>query len=217
MFNDKILRTRVEDELNWQPGIDATEIGVAVSDGVVTLTGFVSTYAQKVEVEKAVKALKGVRGLAEELQVRYYPALSNDDEQVAKRVLDMLDWNASTPKGKVKAQVHEGSVTLTGEVDWHYQRQAAESGLRNLRGVRGLSNQITVKARVLASNIKERIQTALERQAEIDASHIKVSVEGAEVRLDGNVRAWSEREAAERAAWAAPGVLMVRDNLMIGL
>lgn len=217
MFNDKILRTRVEDELNWQPGIDATDIGVAVDDGIVTLTGHVPTYSQKVAVEQAVKALKGVRGIAEEIEVRPFPATGTDDEQVAKRVADMLDWNVSAPKAKIKVAVSKGYVTLTGEVEWNFQRLAAESGIRNLIGVRGLDNRITVKAHIQPSDIKQRIESALDRQAEVDADHIHVSVEGNNVRLDGKVRAWYERDIAERAAWAAPGVQRVDDHLMVSL
>ena len=217
MFSDKTLRTRVQDELNWQPGIDSADIGVAVDDGIVTLTGHVPSYFQKVAVERAVKALKGVRGVAQELNVRPFMDAGVNDDQVAKRVADMLDWNVSSPKNKIKVSVNQGYVTLSGEVDWNYQRVAAESGIRSLKGVRGLINEIVVKAQVQPTDIKDRIEKALERQADIDAGNIRVSVDGGKVRLDGQVQGWYEREIAERAAWSAPGVHRVEDHLAVSL
>jgi osmotically-inducible protein OsmY len=215
MNKDVGLKNAVEAELAWVPFVDAAHIGVTAENGIVSLTGHVPTYAQKLAVEKAVKRIKGVCGIAEELEVRLVASFGNDDDEVAKRVANILDWGASVPKGSVKVQVTKGIVTLTGEVDWQFERNDAESGVRLLNGVRGLINQITVKPHVMASDVKQRIETALERQADIEASNIRVTVDGANVRLDGKVKDWAERDAVERAAWAAPGVRTVDDHVTI--
>jgi osmotically-inducible protein OsmY len=217
MNPDKVLKESVEAELDWLPGVDAADIGVAVQSGVVTLTGHVSTYAQKVAVEQAVKRLKGVRGVAEEIEIRPYGNIGQKDDEVAGRVVHLLGWDSSVPRDAIKVEVANGFVTLTGEVDWQYQRLAAERGVRALSGVRGLNNAITVKPHVQPKDIKRRIEAALERQADLDADRIHVTVEGAKVRLEVHVRAWHEREAAERAVWAAPGVQAVEDHVTIGL
>lgn len=217
MNPDKVLRDCVEAELEWLPGVDAADIGVAVQSGVVTLTGHVSSYAQKVAVEQAVKRLKGVHGLAEEIEIRPYGNIGQADDEVAGRVVALLNWDSSVPRDAVKAEVAKGYVTLSGAVDWQYQRVAAERGVRALSGVRGLNNTITVKPHVQPKDIKNRIEAALHRQADLEADRIHVTVDGAKVRLEGKVRAWHEREAAERAAWAAPGVQSVEDRVTIGL
>ena len=215
MNKDVGLKNAVEAELAWVPSVDAAHIGVTAENGIVTLSGHVPTYAQKLAVEKAVKRIKGVRGLAEELEVRLLASFGNDDDEVAKRVANILDWGVSVPKDSVKVQVTAGVVTLSGEVDWQFQRIGAEQGVRLLNGVRGLSNQITVKPHVEAQDVKRRIESALERQADVVASNIRVTVDGATVRLDGKVKAWAERNAIERAAWAAPGVRAVDDHVTI--
>lgn len=215
MNNDIGLKNAVEAELAWVPSVDAAHIGVTADNGIVTLSGHVPTYAQKLAVEKAVKRVKGVRGLAEELEVRLLSSFGNDDDEVAKRVANILDWGVSVPKDSVKVQVTAGVVTLTGEVNWQFQRIAAEQGVRLLNGVRGLSNQITVKPHVEAQDVKRCIESALERQADVVASNIRVTVNGGNVRLDGKVKAWAERDAIKRAAWAAPGVRTVDDHVTI--
>jgi osmotically-inducible protein OsmY len=215
MNKDVGLKNAVEAELAWVPFVDAAHIGVAAENGIVSLTGHVPTYAQKLAVEKAVKRIKGVRGIAEELEVRLVSSFGNDDDEIAKRVANILDWGSSVPKGSVKVQVTKGIVTLTGEVDWQFERSGAERGVRLLNGVRGLINQITVKPHVMASDVKRRIETALERQADIEAGNIRVTVDGTSVRLDGKVKDWAERDAVERAAWAAPGVRTVDDHVTI--
>jgi osmotically-inducible protein OsmY len=217
MNADKVLRECVETELDWTPGIDAAHIGVSAQHGVVTLTGHVSTYAQKVAAESAVKRIKGVRGVAEDIEIRPYGGIGTDDDEVAARVVTLIAWDSSIPKDAVKAEVAKGWVTLTGEVEWQYQRLAAERGVRNLHGVHGLTNAISVKSRLQPKELKNRIEAALERQAELEADRIHVTVDGSAVRLEGKVRAWHEREAAERAVWAAPGVTRVDDRMTIGL
>ena len=214
-MDDKALKKLVLDELEWEPSIDAADVGVTVENGIVRLTGHVANYPQRMTAENAVKRVKGVRGFVEDLEIRPFPK-TYTDEAIAGRVANLLDWDVTVPKEAVKVKVENGIVTLTGQVDWQYQRFAAEQGVRNLQGVRGLSNQVQVKAHVLASDVKRRIEDALERQAELDASRISVSVDGDKVRLDGKVRAWFERDTAERAAWGAPGVRAVEDRVSVG-
>jgi osmotically-inducible protein OsmY len=175
----------------------------------------VPNYAQKATAENAVKRVKGVRGYVEDLQIR--PAgQPYTDEAIAERVANLIEWDVTIPKGAIKVKVESGYVTLSGEVGWQYQRFAAEQGIRKLPGVRGLSNVITVKPSVSAGDIKKRIEEALERTAEVEANKIRVSVVGDKVQLDGNVRAWFEREIIEHAAWAAPGVKAVDDRVRVG-
>jgi osmotically-inducible protein OsmY len=213
-MDDKALRKLVQDELEWEPSVDAADIGVTAENGIIHLTGHVPTYSQKFAVESAVKRVKGVRGYVEDLQIRL--ALdATSDEMIAGRVASLIEWDVTLPKGTIKVKVEGGYVTLTGEVNWGYQRTGAEQGIRRLAGVRGVSNQIHVKPLVQAADIKRRIEDALERQAELEAKQISVTVEGNKVRLEGKVRAWSERETIERAAWAAPGVEAVVDRVSI--
>ncbi|MGZ3402393.1 MAG: BON domain-containing protein [Phenylobacterium sp.] len=213
MFTDGTIKRLVEDELIWEPSIDATGIGVSVVAGIVTLTGHVPTFGQKATAEQVVKHVKSVRGLVDHLDVRV--ADSFDDEQLARRIANLLDWDVTLPKGAVKVQVADGFVTLTGEVPWHYQRAGAEFGLRRLAGVVGLRNLITVKPQVRALDVKRRIELALNRQADLDSGKIAVTVDGDTVRLDGKVKAWFERDVIERAAWAAPGVRRVEDHVVV--
>lgn len=214
-MEDAKLKTLVEQELDWQPGIDTADIGVTVENGIVRLSGRVPNYAQKVAAEAAVKRIKGVRGFAEDLEIRS-GAATYSDEAVANRIANVLDWNVSVPAGAVQVKVEDGFVTLTGTVDWQYQRDAAERVARPQQGVRGLSNQIALKPHVQAGDIQRRIEEALKRQADIEADKITVSVMGGKVTLGGRVRAFFERDTAERAAWAAPGVTAVEDRIAVG-
>lgn len=213
-MDDKVLKNLVQDELNWEPQVDAAEIGVAVSHGIVTLTGHVPYYSQKLAAENAVKRVKGVRGLAEELEVRV-AAAPDSDEAIAARVAAMIEWDVTVPKGVVQVKVEDGVVTLSGEVNWQFQRINAEDGIRKLKGVRYVYNTIAVKAHPQPLDIKRRIEDALDRQAELDAKRISVIVDGDKVRLEGKVKAWFERQLVEQAAWAAPGVRSVDDRLSI--
>jgi osmotically-inducible protein OsmY len=214
-MDDKTIKALVLDELEWEPSIDSADIGVTVEAGIVRLTGHVASYAQKIAAESAVKRVKGVRGYVEDLAIRA-AAPSFADEAIASRAANMLDWDATVPKGAVKVKVEKGFVTLTGQVDWQYQRTAAEQTIRGLMGVRGVSNQLGVKPHVQVSDIKRRIEDALERQADLEADKIRVIVDGDKVRLEGKVKAWFERDLAEHAAWAAPGVRAVEDRVTIG-
>lgn len=215
-MDDKVLKGLVEDELDWEPSVDAVDIGVAVEKGIVHLSGRVSSYMQKVAAETAVKRVKGVRGYVEDLEIRPEGA-GYSDTAIAARAANVLDWDATVPAGAVTVKVEGGIVTLSGKVDWQYQRSAAENGVRPLAGVRGVINQIQVRPVIQAGDIKRRIEDALERQAEVEADKIRVTVTGDKVRLDGRVKAWFERDIAERAAWSAPGVRHVEDHVSIGL
>jgi osmotically-inducible protein OsmY len=215
-MDDKALKKLVETELEWEPSIDAADVGVTVENGIVRLLGHVATYAQKVAAENAVKRIKGVRGYVEDIEVRPFTQ-TYTDEGIATRVANVLDWAVTFPKGAVKAKVENGYVTLTGELEWQYQRMAAEQAVRPLQGVRGVNNAITVKPRVQAADIKRRIEAALERQADLEADKIRVTVDGEKVKLEGKVRAWFERDTIERAAWAAPGVKSVEDRITVGV
>ena len=216
-MGDKSLKTRVETELEWEPSIDAAGVGVTVEGGIVTLSGHVANYAQKIAAERAIKRLKGARGFVDRLEVRLFSALSETDETIAMRIANLLDWDVTIPTGKVKVEVANGFVVLTGEVDWQYQRLAAEQGLRRLHGVVGVSNRVIVKALVRAADVQRRIEEALDRQADLTASKVRVVVDGDHVRLEGEVRVWKDRDTIERAAWAAPGVKAVEDRVSIAI
>jgi osmotically-inducible protein OsmY len=214
-MEDKALRKLVQDELDWEPSVDSADIGVTVEKGIVRLTGRVPSFAQKLAAESAVRRVKGVRGFVDDLEIRAFTA-TYSDEAIALRVANLIEWDAVVPKNTVKVKVDGGFVTLTGTVDWHYQRLAAEHGIARLLGVRGVANQIAVKPHPEAGDIKRRIKEALERQADVEAEKVSIAIEGDKVRLDGKVRAWSEREAIEHAAWAAPGVRSVEDRITVG-
>lgn len=207
------LRDQVLSELEFEPSVNASHIGVAVENGVVTLTGHVGSYAEKLAAERIVQRLKGVRAIAQEIEVRFPADKKTDDDEIAQRALKILTWDTTIPDDKVKIKVQKGWITLTGEVDWYYQRSAVETAVRKLSGVTGITNSITVKPKVQAGDIKQRIENALKRNAELEAEKIHVLVSGGHVTLEGKIKAWHERTVAEQAAWAAPGVVAVVDHL----
>jgi osmotically-inducible protein OsmY len=210
------LRQHIVDELDFEPSIDATKIGVAVSEGVVTLTGHLSSYAEKITAEEAVRRIKGVQAIANEIEVRYPGEKATSDDEIAKRALNILKWNDVIPSDGVQVKVSKGWVTLSGEVAWQYQRKAAEDAVRKMTGVIGVINNISLKPSVLVKDVKERIESALQRHAEIEAGAIQVSVRGENrVVLEGKVDNWDERQAVENAAWSVPGVQSVDDRLII--
>jgi osmotically-inducible protein OsmY len=215
-MEDKYLRQSIIDELDFEPTIDAADIGVAVEDGVATLTGHVGSYAEKLAVEDAVRRVRGVKAIAEEVEVRYPDGKKTADDQIAKRALDILAWDTSVPNERIQVKVQRGWLTLTGEVDWNYQRTAAEQAVRKLGGITGISNLITLKAIPKTDDVKDKIEAALKRSAELESDKIRVSVIGGRVRLEGKVKAWYERQIAEQAAWAVSGVATVEDNLQLG-
>jgi osmotically-inducible protein OsmY len=215
MKTDSQLQKDVMAELEWEPRVDHANIGVAVQDGVVTLSGFVSSYTCKLAAEKAAKRVKGVRGLAEEIEVRFPSDAKTADPEIAKRIADMFDWSATIPKNKLSVKVEHGWVTLSGEVAYHFHREAAKDLASRITGVKGVSNLIEVKKTPSSFDVRSRIVDALKRTADIDASTITVVTEGDTVKLGGKVNANYERRIAERAAWAAPGVNRIEDNIMV--
>lgn len=215
-MDDITLKKDILDELEFEPSIDAADIGVAVERGVVTLTGHVPTYGQKITVEKVVRRVKGVAGIAQEMEVRPFGTNQTADDEIAKRALNTINWNTSIPANAVQVKVEKGWLTLSGEVEWHFQRVAAGNAVRELAGVTNVSNHIEIKQRASAFDVKKRIEEALMRNAEIEANAIKVNLlEGGKIKLEGQVDTWSERSAAVRAAWSAPGVFTVEDRITI--
>jgi osmotically-inducible protein OsmY len=214
-MTDKDLKHNVERALEWEPSIDAGDIGVSVDAGVVTLRGNVASYAEKLTAERVALAIYGVKGLANDLIVHLSSLFQRTDTEIAHAAVDALQWNALLPKDRVTVTVANGWLELQGTVDWQYQKDAAVRTVRDLTGVKGVANKIAVKSRVKAADVKAEIEAAFRRSAEIDARRINVTAANGTVILSGNVHSWSERRQAERAAWAAPGVIQVDDRLAI--
>jgi len=215
-MDDRQLRQNILDELEFEPSISAANIGVAVEDGVVTLTGHVASYAEKLAAERAVRKIKGVRAIAQEIEVRYPSDKKTADDEIAKRALSVLAWHAMIPQDTVKVTVQKGWVTLAGEVNWQYQKKSAEDAVRKLSGVTGVINNISLRPAVSVTDIKRKIEGALARHAYIEAEGIRVNVQdGNKVLIEGKVDSWDEREAVEDAAWSVEGVQVVDDRLTI--
>lgn len=210
---DQEIQADVMAELRWDPSVPATEIGVVVKDGVVTLTGTVDSYMKKWRAEEVAHRVNGVIAVANEIQVRWLGERTDSD--IAAAAVHALTWNSAIPQDKVHVTVDHGWITLKGEVEWQYQRQEAERAVRRLLGVKGVSNLITVKPAATPSDLKKRIQDALVRNAQIDANGITVEVEGSKTILKGKVRSWAEREEAERVAWLAPGITSVDNRITL--
>jgi osmotically-inducible protein OsmY len=212
---DRALKQKVLDELAWQPGVDEAHIGVTVRGGVVTLTGHVGSYSEKCVAERAAGRVTGVRAIAEELEILYLPGADHGDEDIARRALDVISWDLSVPKDRIKVKIEKGWVTLKGDVDWRFQKQAAEADIRNLLGVMGVSNAIEIKPRVPVSDVEKQIKAAFRRNAEFEAENIVVTADGGTVTLTGQVASYFERTLAADTAWSAPGVTQVHDLLTV--
>lgn len=215
MKTDDQLKKDVEGELEWEPSVNAAHVGVAVKDGVVSLSGHLDTFAEKHHVERAALRVSGVRALAVELDVKLMPGHVRSDVEIARAAETALQWNALIPAEHIKVKVEKGLVTLTGEVEWDFQRRHAEKEVRKLTGVMGLTNHIALKPRVTPDNISARIRQALTRQAEREANAIDVQVTGSTATLQGQVHSWSERATAQGAAYSAPGITRVVNELHV--
>lgn len=215
-MDDITLRQLILDELEFEPSIDPANIGVAADNGVITLTGHVSTYAEREAAERATRRIKGVKAIAQDIEVRPAGTHKTADDEIAKRAVNTLGWHVTVPKDAVQVKVQNGWVTLNGRVEWQYQKTAAADAIRDLSGVVGVSNMIEVTPRVSSADVKKRIEDAFRRDAEIEAKGININVADGKVTLQGKVKTWSERQAAEHAAWSAPGVHNVEDRLLVG-
>jgi len=217
MRTDAEIQKDVMAQLKWEPFLNAEQLGVAVKDGIVTLSGIVDTYNKKIGAELAVKKVAGVKAVAEEIQVGVSPLFKRTDTEIAEAVVNALKWHTTVQEDRLKIKVENGVVTLEGEVDWNFQREAARDSVNNLAGVRQINNFITVKPKVTATDVKQKITQALQRHALIDAGKITVEILGNKIILRGTVRSIAERDDAEHAAWSAPGVAIVENKLAIEL
>jgi osmotically-inducible protein OsmY len=215
MKPDSEIERDVKEELGWNPDLDAKDIAVSVDGGVVTLTGFVKSYTDKYEAEAAVKRVAGVIAVANDLEVRMPAVDERPDPDIARDAVAALKSQLPVSYEKIKIIVKNGWITLEGQAEWQYQRQTAETAVRRIKGVKGVTNSIVLKPAAKPTEIKKKIEDAFRRNAELDANRITVEAHGSEVILKGSVRSWVEREEAERAAWSAPGVTNVDDRLVV--
>jgi len=214
MSDDQRLKQAVLDELKWEPSVNAAHIGVSATGGVVTLMGHVESYSEKFAAEKAARRVKDVKGIAEEIEVQLPFNVKHDDEDIATAAVNRMNWDTSVPKDSVKAKVENGWITLTGEVDWHYQQEAAAHDVRGLWGVVGVLNQISIRSKPNAAKIKEDIIVALDRSW-LDPATINVTAQDGKVKLTGTVESWHERDDANSTAWAAPGTTSVENEIAV--
>jgi len=209
------LQQDVQEELEFDPTLDASQIGVSVKDDVLVLTGFAPSYFEKSAAEKAAKRVSGVNAVANDIVVRLPGTYERDDASIAKAALDALKWDVSVPNEKVKLSVANGLITLDGAVPFHFQRAAAETAVRNLIGVRGVTNRITIKPSVRPVEVRDKIERAFKRGAHVEAERMKIDVSGEKVTLSGDVATWLEKADAAQAAWSVPGVAFVQNNLHV--
>jgi osmotically-inducible protein OsmY len=215
MKKDQEIQKDVMQELQWEPFIRSSEIGVAVRDGVVTLSGTVDSYLKKTTAEKAAKRVAGVKIVAEDIEVKYPSDSIKNDTEIAQAILNALKWNSAVTEDKIKVKVENGQVTLDGQLEWDFQRGIVVSEIENLTGVKGITNNITLKNTLPVSDLKQKIKSAFERSAIIDAEKISIEASGSKVTLKGSVRSWKERSDAEMAVWSAPGVYQVDNQLSV--
>ncbi len=215
MKTDNEIQKDVIEQLKWEPFLNSSQIGVAVKNGIVTLSGQVDTFSKKILAEKTTKKVSGVKAIAEDIQVGISPSYKKSDTEIAEAVLNALKWHTMIPQEKIKVSVEEGNVKLEGDVEWEYQRSQAKTAIESLVGVRFITNLISVKAKITPYEIQQKITTSFQRSANIDAGKINVEVVGSKVILKGKVRSFAEKEDAENAAWSAPGVIAVESKLAI--
>lgn len=214
-MTDMKLKQTILDALEFDPSIDAASIGVSVDNGVVTLSGHVPTYFEKMKAEDIAIAIRGVKAIAQEIEVRPAGTHLTADDEIARRVLDVLRWSTTLPADAVKVKVQGGWLTLTGAVEWNFQREAAARAVRDMSGVKGVTNNIIITPKATPADLRDRIERALKRQAELDMNNIRVEVVDGAVTLEGKVHSLAERRMAEQAVWAAPGIREVRDRLSV--
>ena len=215
MKTDAQLKQDIIAELTWEPSVNASQIGVEVKNGTVTLAGHVDSYTEKWQAERAAQRVSGVKGLAVEIDVKLPGLSKRTDADIAQSVRHSLEWTSWLPKDSIKVKAENGWITLSGEVEWDYQRQSAKDAVRSLLGVVGVSDEISIKPKASMTAVKSEIEAALKRRAHTDAQQISVDVRGADVTLSGSVHSWSERELAASSAWSTPGVRKVVDNITI--
>jgi osmotically-inducible protein OsmY len=215
MRNDEQIRDDILEEIDFDPKVEATDIGVTVKDGAVTLHGTVHSYFEELAVIRAAKRVKGVHAVVEEIKIKYPSDTKIDDEDIARHIAHLCDWNTTFRKYDIKAEVKNGRVTLTGDVDWQYQRADIRDQVSRLRGVTGVTSSIGIRPHASSVDVKRKISAALHRSATLESSKINVDVADGKVTLKGNVKAWYERKLAEDAAWSAPGVKEVVDQIRI--
>jgi osmotically-inducible protein OsmY len=214
---DSDIRRDVEDELRWDPDIDATDIAVAVNNGVVALTGFVRSYPQRMQAERDAKRVAGVAGVANDIEVRLPVIDQRPDPDIVRDAVSALKSELPYSSENIKVIAKDGKITLEGTVEWNYARERAEKAVKRVRGAKSVVNSITLKPKVAPNEVRRKIEDAFRRSAEIDASRVTVEANGSEVILRGTVKSWAEREEAERAAWAAPGVTKVDNRVTISV
>jgi osmotically-inducible protein OsmY len=216
MKSDTQLQRDVLDALDWEPSIDVSQIGVTAKDGVVTLSGCVPRYLEKMDAQRTVQSLAGVSAVANEIEVRVPGSGTRNDTDIAAAAVHSLEWHTAVPKERVKLAVRNGWITLEGNVDWQYQRAAAADAVSYLQGVAGVNNLITIAPQATPAEVRAKIEAAFKRSAEVDAQRVRVEAHDGTVTLHGKVSAWAERSEAERAAWSAPGVTKVDNRLTVG-
>ena len=214
-MTDLELKQHVEHALMWEPSVDSNDIGTSVEQGVVTLRGNVASFSEKGLAERVTLHTYGVKAVANDLNVRLMSVYQRSDTDIAQAAVAALQWNTMVPKDGVAVAVNDGRVALNGAVEWQYQKDAAIRAIRDLTGVTGVTSEIIVKPRVSPTDVKDKIEAAFKRSAEVDARRVNVTAQDGKVVLTGNVRSWAERRAAERAVWAAPGVMQIDDRLTI--
>ena len=215
MRSDREIERDVREELNWDPDLDAEDIAISVKDGVVTLAGFTKSYSDRLEAEHAAKRVAGVHAVANDIEVRLPSIDQRPDPDIARDAIASLKAQLPLSHEKIKVVVKDGWLTLEGTVEWQYQKTTAENAVRKVKGVKGVTNVISLKPKVEPTDIQRRIQEAFKRNAEVDANRIAVETHGSEVILKGTVRSWIEREEAERVAWSAPGITRVDDRIVV--
>jgi osmotically-inducible protein OsmY len=214
---DEEIQRDVLAEMKWDARVLPNEVGVSVKDGVVTLTGWIDSYSKMWAAEEATQRVRGVKAVADDLEVHLPSSVERNDADIAAAAIRALEWDSFVPVNKLEIMVSKGWITLSGEVEWQYQRQDAEQVIRRLSGVKGITNLVTIKPRVTASELKTNIEDALVRSVETDAQRITVEVQGSKVILKGTVRSWAEKEEAQRTAWLAPGVTAVDNRIVISV